>query len=110
MIEFLRDNWKLILEIVVFLASVIFFIVKKKPLRIVDGVKSRIVKFLPAIIKFVEKDSKGKGSEKLAEALAMVHILLYEDFDMNEEEVSYYDDFVIERIEDILSTPQKKGV
>ena len=109
MIEFLKENWKLILEIVVLLASVIFFVVKKKPLKLVDGVKSRIVKFLPAIIKCVEKDSKGKGAEKMAEALSMVHILLYEDFDMNEEDVSQYDQFVIDRIEDILSTPQKKG-
>lgn len=108
MIEILKENWKLILEVVVLLASIIFFIVKKKPVKVIDSLKTAIMRILPILINEAEeKFGAGNGAEKNKFVLQSV----IDDLKVTQPgvDVNFYLPFIRKFIEDILSTPQKKG-
>lgn len=114
--KFLVDNWRIILDIVVLISSIIFFILKKKPLKVVDSVKSIIIEALPTIINRVEnyKDifdpsRKLSGEEKLQMVVHSCQSIMVDECGIKEEDLCFYTSNLIQWIEDILSTPQKKG-
>lgn len=103
-INFLSDNWKVIIEIVVLLTTIILWIIRKKPVQVVDTLKETIVRLLPYCINTAESAPKG---EKLAACLAVLSQVLA---DMGIELNDDYKKFALEQVEVILSTPQKKGI
>lgn len=109
-IDFLSLYWREILEVILLIISVVVFIVKKKPVKVIDTVKECITRLLPYCIYEAEKqeDLKGKGEKKKIFALSVLYKLLQE---FGYEEVyDQYREYAAEQIEVILSTPQKKEV
>ena len=108
MIDFLRNNWKLILEAVVFVASVILFIVRKKPVKVVDTIKQMITQWLPGVVVAAENTNL-KGENKMKYAVDLLYTLFASDYLTRDEFDNKYLAFIHSQIEAILSTPQKKG-
>lgn len=54
-IEFLKENYRLIIEIGTLIFSIVFFLLKKKPVKIVDGALDLISSNLPKLILLAEK-------------------------------------------------------
>ena len=106
-INFIKENWKLILEVLLLLVSVIMFLVRKKPVKVVDTLKETIVRILPALIVLAEKQDGLKGSDKLKFVLDELKKVLT-DLGYGDEILSQYLPFAAEQVEVILSTPQKK--
>lgn len=104
-LDFIIQNWRLIVEIVFVLVALVLFICKKKPVKVLDTVKECISRLLPYVIKEAEKTDL-KGEDKMVFALQTLYALL-KDFGY-EEVYNNYRDFAREQIELILSTPQKK--
>lgn len=108
MIDFLRENWRLILEAILVIASFVFCLIRKKPLKISDTLKSTILSLLPGFIALAEK-SGFKGADKLAYVLSLVKNSLaseISDAEFNER----YKAFIVSQVEAILYCPQKKEV
>ena len=104
-IEFIIENWRLIVEVVCAIIALVLFICRKKPVKVLDTVKECISRLLPYVIKEAEKTDL-KGEDKMVFALQTLYALL-KDFGY-EEVYNNYRDFAREQIELILSTPQKK--
>lgn len=104
-INFLIQNWRLIVEIICAIIALVLFICRKKPVKVLDTVKECISRLLPYVIKEAEKTDL-KGEDKMVFALQTLYALL-KDFGY-EEVYNNYRDFAREQIELILSTPQKK--
>lgn len=103
-IDFLRDNWKVVVEIVVLLTTIILWIIRKRPVQVVDTIKETICRLLPYCISQAENEPKGTKLDfcisLLASTLEGLGIHFNDD----------YKAFALEQVEVILSTPQKKGV
>lgn len=116
MIDFVVKYWRVILEACCLLVSFVFFMVRKRPIKIVDSVKALVIAALPEVINRVEnyKDvfepsRKLTGQEKLTMALSIVQSYLVDECGLTEQELPLYHSWIVDRIEAILSTPQKKG-
>lgn len=117
--KFIVGNWKLILDIVLLGASVAFFIVKKKPVNVevVDNIKSLILMLLPKLINAAEYGNRlsqkngvcGYCDDKKQFVVTSVITYLIDELGLTEDAAFKYADFINKSIEDILSTPQKKG-
>lgn len=101
-IDFLIDNWKTVVEIVVLFTTIILWIIRKRPVRVVDSLKGTILRLLPYCIREAENQPKG---EKLAYCLTLLAQALK---DLGVELDDDYKKFAAEQVEIILSTPQKK--
>lgn len=108
MINFLRENWRWMLEIALVICSAVVFILRKKPVKVVDTLKEIICRLLPGLIAEAEKSGKS-GDFKKSLVISGLKILLKE-FGYQEEVIEQYMEFAGEQVEVILSTPQKKGV
>ena len=103
--NFILDNWQLIVAVIVFVLSFILQLIKKKP---VTSLSSQIYAAVIAAVNKTENDGVLGSQSKLAYATTLVVDYLksiYPDLDFKP-----YLDLIRLIIEDILSTPQKKGV
>lgn len=110
MIEFLKENWKLIVEVAVLLVSTILFICRKRSIKMVDSVKTVISAIIPIIVNDVEKfkSTDLTSAQKLEMALNLIRDYLSKELYVTEDVfLSQYKDFCITQIENTLSTPQK---
>lgn len=105
--EFLRDNWRLLLEAVCVIASLVFCLIRKKPVKVVDTLKEIIVRLLPALINNAEGMEGLKGEAKLKVVISEL-VLILKDLGYSDEVIDPYLPFAKEQVEVILSTPQKK--
>ena len=102
--NFICLHWESILSILMFVVSVVIFIIKKKPVRSIDSFIQCLVNMN---VRIAEK-SDLKGAEKLNYCVNLVCEALknvYPDLD-----TSKYIPFIKYCIEDVLDTPQKKEV
>lgn len=106
--KFLVDNWKIILDVVLMAFSIVFFLVKKKPVVVVDEVRTHVLRSLVYLIKKAEKEfGAGHGEDKfdfVMDSLMETLHRCYPDIDP----MTYYN-FAEQYLEYILETPQKKG-
>ena len=90
------------------LVSVVFFVIKKKPTKIIDTVQEHILKSLVYLIGVAEKEyGAGNGDIKfdfVMDTLMETLHKCYPDID-----VQRYYNFAEQYLEYILETPQKKG-
>lgn len=106
--DFLITYWREILSVVCLIATVVLYVVRKRPVKVVDTIKEVICRVLPALINQVEAIPGLSGSDKLRMVLdALSKTLL--DFGFGDDVVSQYLPFAKEQVEVILSTPTKKG-
>lgn len=103
--NFILNNWQLIVAAIIFVLSFILQLKKKKPVVSIFG---QIYEACIIAIKKTEIDGVLGSSNKLNYAINFVTEYIkgiYPDLDVNT-----YFDLIRLIIEDILSTPQKKGV
>lgn len=101
--QFIVEYWELLLSAVTLIVSVIVLIVKKRP---VTELTTAIYQCCVLAIGEAEKTDY-KGDRKLQFAVDLVSTLLkarWPDIDVNK-----YVNLIVNTIESILSTPQKKG-
>jgi len=107
-IQFLLDNWKLLLIIIFGVVEFILLLVfKKEPVfNLEDKIISDIYDVLPGLINDAEKEypGKGKGDYKLRYVLKKLISLHPELFSLDGNYLGMFKHY----IERILSTPQKK--
>lgn len=106
MLDFLKDNYKLIIICVLIIINLVFSIVKK--VKTCDNVWTYIMSIIPDLINQVE--APGNGSTKLTAVISVLSTLLADHFDMSEDKIASYVIKAQAYIEKVLSTPQKKGI
>lgn len=107
--DFFTQNWRLILEATLVLVSTILFILRKKPVKVVDTLQQIILRLLPGLINQAEiQFGCGNGSAKLQFVLDLLQSVLTE-MGYGGETIQSYLPFAKDQVEVILSTPQKKG-
>lgn len=102
--DFFIQNWRIILEAALVITSAVLFIVRKKPVQVIDTLKETIIRLLPYCIQKAESSPKG---QKLSVCLKLLKsVLASMDIELTES----YEKFASEQVEIILATPQKKGI
>lgn len=88
--------------------ALIFFIVKKKPNKVISPYMYEAIKWLMAGIKGAEEIiGKGHGEDKKKYALEYVKEMMTKT--IPEIDFSQYEKYIVQWLEYILETPQKKG-
>ena len=105
--EWIVENYRIIIDVLCVIVSVVIFLVRKKPVKVVDSAKEIVLKLLPGLINSVEC-SELKGSNKKDKVLTLLHECL-EDLGYSGDCITLLDAFAADQIEVILSTPPKKG-
>ena len=107
-LNFIITNKRLILEVVILIISVVVFILRKKPIKFTDSVKTELIYWLPSAIIQAEKSGL-KGEEKYVCCLEWLYkFMCLENSMLFDEFLQQYESFLGPQIEAILSTPQKK--
>ena len=105
-LDFLRTYYKEIVEISVLIISVVICLIKKRPgVNEMDSIKKDVLERLPMFIALVE--SPGNGAQKKQQVLDLLSCYVRKIYhvDLTDDLFLFFGD----RIEDILSTPKKKG-
>ena len=107
MLDFILTYWREILEVVLLLAT--FLVALFKKVKVANpSILALIDELLPTAIKYVEETcGSGNGAEK--KELCIDWILKTVKGRFADVNVERFKKYVGERIELILSTPQKKG-
>ena len=104
--DFFLSYWREVLEVVVLLTTLILWIIRKKPVNIIDTCKELICLVLPAFIREAETLFTN-GKEKLDFVIDKTVKFLqssYPDIKMTSDVLK----FIKDQVENILSTPVKK--
>lgn len=110
MIQFLQNYWMYLAGGLVVVAEVIIFFLKKKPsVNYDDHIKSLIDGAICYYIKLAEM-TKASGSEKLVFVVSSLLTRIKKFFDSSEYDEAYWRSYIVEKVEAILTTPQKKGL
>ena len=112
-IAFLRDNWKFLVEISIPLVSLIVLcFVKKTKINIPESVQTILCEQIPLWIIDAEAEfGAGNGEKKLKAVFTKAIGYLVSQLGLSSEQViKVYGDFIVDFIEDVLSTPSKKEV
>ena len=110
-LEFLKDNWQNMTILLISVITLLVGLFRKKakitiPLAVLDDIVVKIPEYIIAA-----ESSELKGSEKLQFVVNKCVDLLVAKLGCSRSvALSYYSDFIIGYIENILSTPTKKGV
>lgn len=107
-LDFIKTYWREILDVIALVIALVLFILKKKPIKVVDTIKQNICTWLPGVVCAAE-NTKLKGEAKMNFALDLLFNLFASDYLTREEFDNKYLAFSKSQIEAILSTPKKKG-
>ena len=104
--QFILENWRLLLEACCVVASLVFCLIRKKPVKVVDTLREIILRLLPGLVNSAEMTDL-KGEAKLQYVLnELVKIL--RELGYSDEVIAPYLRYAQDQVEVILSTPQKK--
>ena len=107
--EFFLTDWKelacVLGFIIVTLVTVITNLTGKK-VKVYDGIRTFILSILPHFINLIESEGRKPSVEKLKNCLIAVNVAIKQQYPSFE--IGSCDEFIVENIERILSTPQKK--
>lgn len=113
--NFFVANRRLIIEAILLIVSFVLLIVKKKPVKVIDSVTTFVTSHAVEVINIVEAMAKGS---KYIDYHGVITPKIDVAIDLMKEkiklfipnaEIGLYDYYIRKVIEDILSTPQKKG-
>lgn len=105
--NWLMNNWRLIIDILSVIIVSIFFFIKKKPIKLIEGLDEAIIRLLPPFINRAEEtDLKGEDKKQyvMLRVIESLQALGYKDCDP-----VYVKSVISTMLELYLSTPQKKG-
>lgn len=109
MIQFLQNYWMYLAGGLVVVAEIIIFFLKKKPsVNYDDHIKSLIDSAVCYYIKLAEM-TEAPGSEKLAFVTCALLTRVKKFFSASEQDEDYWRSYIVEKVESVLTTPQKKG-
>ena len=109
--EFFFTYWKELACVLGFVIVTLVTVItglKAKKVKVYDGIRTFIVSILPHFINLIESEGRKPSEEKLKNCLLAVNVAIRQEFP--DFVIGSYDDFIVENIEKILSTPQKKEV
>ena len=105
--EWIFENYRLIIDVVLLTMSVIIMCIKKKPVKVVDSAKETVCLLLPGLINLAEASGL-KGDNKKTFVVQKLHECLL-DLGYTTDCIEILEEFARSQVEVILSTPQKKG-
>lgn len=110
-IHILKNNWELIVSVLLFILSFILQLIKKKPVKVIDTVKQIILSYAPMAIRLAEQMyGLDHGDEKFKYAYQVICDAVGQIVGIQPRKVpDMYDAYIKDVIEDVLNTPQKKG-
>lgn len=111
MVDFLIQNWKILISLLLFFIYIIVCIFKKtKPILVSDEKLTEVLSCLPNLIKEAEQIyGAGHGKDKFKYVFEMAIDILHESTSISTSELVYcFGKKLTDEIEDILSTPKKK--
>lgn len=107
-LSFISEHIDLCISFVLAVIILVLQLFKKKPVKVIDGLYSALLKALPGFIVYAEQlIGDGKGDEKL-EKVVELSIAYIDKLYPGIKDHSAFVDFVKCQVEIILSTPQKK--
>lgn len=102
--DFAVKNWQFVLSFLALCLSLIFSVIRKRPLEVYDTIATIVLKNLPKLINLAETTSL-KGHDKVIYVMDLLkQLFIMNGINFNEN----YQQLAEKAIEDILSTPQKK--
>lgn len=102
--DFTVKNWQFVLSFLALCLSLIFSVIRKRPLEVYDTIATVVLKNLPTFINLAEKTDL-KGNDKVIYVMNLFkQLFISHGMNFNEN----YQQLAEKAIEDILSTPQKK--
>ena len=109
-IDFLRENWKFVLTLVLCLVEIVFIFVKRKP-KSIDDFKlclNEVLATVPELV--ISRERPGEGDLKKSEVEISAKKLLERRLGrgLTVKECLLVKSLVDEKIETVLSTPTKK--
>lgn len=105
MLDFIMNNWQWLTGILLSLTSILIYLLKRK-LKVVDTPLLSTIEYLPTLIKTSESIyGPGEGQLKLSWVLRMALAYYQSLSGVASDSVK---DLLIQQIESILDTPQKK--
>lgn len=111
MLDFLRQNWRVILEIVSVLLALGIFLLKKP---VSSSLESDLISDLAVVIanwiKQVEVPGNGETKKETVTNLALKYVKKRYNRQLNDDEIFIWTKRISVLIELYLSTPTKKGV
>ena len=108
MLEFLLAYWKLITLVLLIIVNIIINLVRRP--KVIDTIIDTINSYVPTAINDAEKAiGSGNGSSKLNYAVNNVISYLEFRFNLSHSVLERYKKYIVVAIENVLSTPQKKG-
>lgn len=112
--KFILDNWILLVQVLVSIIVLILGLInvgKKNKSDVGLYIKESILEFLPQVINGAENIGVLTGEDKKQQVikLTLIYIQKLLHRALTQDEYNIYAAFIGEKIEDILTTPQKKG-
>lgn len=105
-IDWIVNHPETVASIIAAIVSIVFWIIRKKPVKVVDTFKEKILAQLPTVIATAETEiGPGNGEKKLQ------FVIDYFTWEFNQQGLNLgesYLKFIKVMVEQILSTPQKK--
>ena len=109
--EFLIDNYSWIISLVIGVASLLIFLLKKVKIIEKDTDFEKVLAVLPSLIVKAEKSGKsGPQKKEFVIASAIYYLLSLKGEKGGEVDINAYSEKIGDAIEAILSTPVKKEV
>lgn len=107
-INFIKDYWREILSVVALLTTTILWIVRKRPVKVLDTIKEFICRVIPTLIREAETFFPvGDGKKKLDFVRKKTVELIEESFPGYKIDTEMVK-FIVDQVENILATPIKK--
>lgn len=102
-LDVLKNNWKLIVAVLLFLFSFILQCFRKKPVKVVDTIREAIAVICPYFIRMSE-DKYGRGHGEIKEAYASELIIEYikKQFSLSDDAANGYVPFIRMVIHDLF--------
>lgn len=107
-IAFFLENWKLVAFALCLCVELVIFLVRKKPVKVVDSIKEDLIPVIIGAINAAET-SVGDGHGDVKKDLVIKAVESFVNEKYPEVDFKAYKEFVSLMLEIILSTPQKKG-
>lgn len=110
-VDFLRENWKFVLAMLLALVELIFIFIKRKP-KSIDDFKlalSEALSNIPELVISRERPGQGELKKLEVEVCAQKYIERRLGRGLSTQECLLTKNAIGEKIETVLSTPTKKG-
>lgn len=106
----LKNHWETIVAVFLFILSFILQLIKKKPVKLIDGIKTFISEAVPAIVNTAESlYGSGHGDDKKKYVHELICSMIGSRYGIQPRKVDdLYEEYIDDTIELVLSTPQKK--